>query len=172
MIRQLLVLIRGIGMLAAAIVLGTLAYLAYSTATPGNGQLLIAAVLGVLALLALLSIPTRAIDYELAPDRRALPDLGFPVTVRFGMGGNRSPEVPGSGPLRWSAGEGAPMTILSGEPEVHRLDLAMLGEAKRRAAEGASIDELCRMIDPAHDRHDAIHQEVFRRMVRTAIDHA
>jgi hypothetical protein len=46
----------------------------------------------------------------------------------------------------------------------------MLDEAKRMAAAGAPIDNICRAIDPAHDSHEPVHQEAFRRVVRAMIE--
>ena len=167
--RQALLLIRGIGMIAAALVLGGLAYLSYATATPGNGQLLMTGILAILAIMAVLAIPTRQIEDELATGRRSPSDQlqpRFPMSLLFGSGG----KMVGSGTIQWSATEGTPTTIHFAEPEVHRMDGDMLDEAKRLAAQGAPIDEICRMIDPDHDRHDPMHQEVFRRMVRAAVE--
>ena len=50
------------------------------------------------------------------------------------------------------------------------MDAALLNEAKRMAASGTPIDDICRMIDPDHDRHAPVHQEVFRNIVRAAIE--
>ena len=53
---------------------------------------------------------------------------------------------------------------------MHRVDANVLAEAKRMAADGAPIDDLCRMVDPGHDRNDELHREAFRRIVQAMID--
>lgn len=56
------------------------------------------------------------------------------------------------------------------EPEVHRVDMALLAEAREMDRRGEPIDDICRRIDPAFDGHDEMHQAAFRRMVRAMLD--
>lgn len=171
--RQVLMLIHGLGMLAVAVALGGLALLAYSTATPANGQLLIAGVLALLAFLALLSLPKLKWQDEEATTLRGIVDdaaTRFPVTLRFGKGGLSGSTGTDSGVLNWTGDAGAPVTVRFSEPEVHRVDASLVEQAKGMAAQGASVDEICRLVDPDHDSHDPVHQEAFRRIVRALVE--
>lgn len=158
-VRQVLKLIYKAAMIAATVGLVTLAYILYRTATPGNGQLLVSGILAILALMAFLSI--NKLDWqddEAETYRSILDDMRarFPVSIKFG-----GTIDPATNPAA---------TVTFAEPEVHRVDTATLDEAKRMAAEGTPIDEICRRIDPAHGTHDPAHQEAFRRVVRAAIE--
>jgi len=151
-----------------------LAFLAYRESTAANGLLLVASVLGVLALIAFLSI-----DKAEEQDRRAenlhniirdVHSLARPG-LRFGKRGRADEGGTAVGTVSWSYGT-APITAEFAGPEVHRIDSATVEEARRMADEGASIDDICRMIDPGHDGNDRFHQEAFRRLVSAMLDQA
>jgi hypothetical protein len=172
-VRQVVKLVYKVGMIAVTIALVTLAYLAYRTATPANGQLLICGILAILALITFLSIwKLDWQDEEAATYRGILDEMRarLPLSIRFGKPQESSQHPSISGTLKWSAREGVPVTVGFAEPEVHRMDAALLNEAKRMAASGTPIDDICRMIDPDHDRNAPVHQEVFRNIVRAAIE--
>jgi hypothetical protein len=130
-------------LITAALGLGTIA--AWWYATPGNGLLLVSGILAILTLIAGLSI--NKLEWQ---DRHAETFAGIVRDMRF---------------LKDDA-----VSIQYAEPEVHRVDAAGLDDAKRMAAAGAPIDDICRAIDPEHDRHDPAHQEAFRKIVRAMIE--
>ena len=143
--RDLFKRIYKIGMILVTLGLGVGAALAYVSATPGNGLLLVSGILAILTLMAGLSISKldeqdeRAETYrEIGQDIRKL--VSFSTSRTFAA------------------------------PEVHRVDAATLEKAKRMAAEGASIDEICRVVDPAYDGQDAAYQAAFRHLVRTMLE--
>ena len=160
-------------MIAATVALVTLAYLAYRTATPGNGQLLISGILALLALITFLSIPKLDWQDEEAAQYRAIFDdmrARFPISIQFGRPPTHRSQAGATGGV--FPNESA-MTMHSfADPEVHRISGATLEEARRMDSEGRPIDDICRMIDGDHDLHDPTHQEVFRRLVRTVIEQA
>lgn len=134
-----------IGMIFVTMALGGGAVLAYLSATPGNGLLLISGILGVLTLMSGLSISrlddqdARAETWgEIGSDIRNLVKVSIHPTYA--------------------------------EPEVHRVDTAKVEEAKRMSSNGVPIDDICGMIDPDHHAHDPAHQEAFRRIVQAMID--
>ncbi len=143
--RDLFKRIYKIGMILVTLGLGAGAALAYVSATPGNGLLLVSGILAVLTLMAGLSISKldeqdeQAETYrEIGQDIRKL--MSFSTSHTFA------------------------------DPDVHRVDAATLEKARRMAAEGTSIDEICRVIDPAYDGHDPAHREAFRRVVRAMLE--
>lgn len=142
-IREIFKLVYKIGMILATLGLGIGAVAAWYYATPGNGLLLVS---GILALLTLIVGPS--ISKLEDQDRQAETWRGIvqsvPQHIKF--------------------------AVRHAEPEVHRVDAAGLEDAKRMAAEGASIDDICRSIDPQHDRHDPARREAFRNIVRTMIE--
>ncbi|HYE28909.1 MAG TPA: hypothetical protein VEA61_11860 [Allosphingosinicella sp.] len=171
--RDVLKLIYKLAMIATSLGLAALAYLAYVSSTAGTGDVLLSIVLGGLALYALLSIPKLDWQDERADVCRGIVDdmrTRFPIDIQFAGAGEapRGPASPGSG--QWPTGTGAPISVQFGEPEVHRVDAALVDEAKRMAREGRPIDDICRLIDPGHDRHDTFHQQALRRIVQAMID--
>jgi hypothetical protein len=156
-VRDIFKLIYKVVMIIATVGLVLFAYVLYRTATPGNGQLLVSGIVAILALMAFLSINRLDWQDEQAETYRSILDdmrTRFPVSIQFGGAANPS----------------AIGTVSFADPEVHRVDTAMVDEAKRLMSEGKPIDEICRMIDPGHDTHDPAHQEAFRRVVRAAIE--
>ena len=142
--RDLFKRIYKIGMILVTLALGAGAALAYVSATPGNGLLLVSGILAILTLMAGLSISKLDEQDEQAETYREIgQDIGRLVSF------STSHSI--------------------ADPEVHRVDAATLEEAKRMAAEGASIDEICRVVDPAYDGHDPAHQDAFRRVVQTML---
>jgi len=163
--RETLKLIYKVAMiiLTAALAAGTVA--AWWYATPGNGLLLVAGILAILTLIAGLSI--NKLEWQ---DRQAESYRQIADDIRTGLGQLRS--VRAAGPdqmVKFSFGAG-PVNVDVADPEVHRVDSALLDDAKRMAAADAPIDDICRMVDPAHDSHDEFHQEAFRRVVRAMIE--
>ncbi|HUE79435.1 MAG TPA: hypothetical protein VMN38_07375 [Sphingomicrobium sp.] len=143
--RNLFKWIYKIGMILITVVLAGLTILAYISATPGNGLLLISGILALLTLVTGLSISKlddqdrKAETYrQIGEDIRKL----VKVSTTYGYA----------------------------EPEVHRVETATVEHAKRMAGEGAPIDDICTMIDPDHIDHDATHQEAFRKVVRAMIE--
>jgi hypothetical protein len=55
-------------------------------------------------------------------------------------------------------------------PQVHRMDKAMLAHVKRMAAEGASLDDICKMVDPRYPNWDDVQRTAFRQLIRAVID--
>ena len=169
--RNLFKLIYKVGMILVTLTLGGLAVLAYVTATPGNQLLLVSGILAILTLMAGLSITK--LDDE---DRQAETYRSIIDDVRSLAKGAHPdfkparPAAEASGDFHSAADDRVSVTAHYSEPEVHRVDTAMLDEAKRMAADGAPIDDICRMIDPEHDRRDIYYQEAFRRLVTTMIE--
>lgn len=143
--RNLFKLIYKVGMILVTVMLGGGAVLAYVSATPGNGLLLISGILALLTLIAGLSISK--LDDR---DRQAetYREIGQDFRNLVKVSTHR----------------------VYSEPEVHRVDMAALEEARRLDREGASIDSICRLIDPGHDSNDPGHQQAFRKMVRAMLD--
>lgn len=143
--RSLFKRIYKIGMILVTVTLGGLAILAYVSATPANGLLLMSGILALLTLIAGLSI-TKLDDQDRQAEtfRQVGQDIRNLVKVS-------------------TAHEYA-------EPEVHRVDLAVLEQARQMDQQGASIDAICGLIDSGHDGHDPAHREAFRKMVRAMLD--
>jgi hypothetical protein len=134
-----------VGMILVTLTLGGLAVLAYLESTPGNGLLLISGILALLTLIAGLSI-SKLDDRDAQAE--SYRQIGEDIRNLVKMSTHR----------------------VHSEPEVHRVDLAALEQARRMDQEGASIDSICRLIDPGHDGHDPAHQAAFRKMVRAMLD--
>ncbi len=134
-----------VGMILVTLMLGGGAALAYVSATPANGLLLISGILALLTLIAGLSI-TKLGDQDKQAETYRQIGQDFRRLVKVST--NRT----------------------YAEPEVHRVDPAALEQARRMDQEGASIDAICRLIDPGHDGHDPAHQAAFRKMVRAMLD--
>lgn len=134
---------------------------AWWVATPANQLLLVSGILAVLALITGLSIS----KYD-RRDRRfeALGDVRDDIRESL-----RSLEIAPHGISKVMFGNGG-ISVNYAEPEVHKVDMAQLAEAKQMAADGKPIDDICRAIDPAHDRNDPVHQEAFRKLVQAMID--
>ena len=132
-------------MILVTVTFGGFGIFAYANATPANGLLLIAGILGFLTLIAGLSI--NKLEWQ---DERgeAYRQVGQDMRNLLKISTHH----------------------ISAEPEVHRVDMAALEEARRLDQQGASIDAICRLIDPAYDGHDPIHQGAFRKMVRAMLD--
>ena len=143
--RNLIKLIYKVGMILVTLVLGGAAVLAYVSATPGNGLLLVSGILAVLTLIVGLSI-SKLDERDRRADIRA--QIGQDIRGLVNVSTHR----------------------VYAEPEVHRVDLTALEEARRMDREGASIDAICRLIDPGHDVNDPAHQAAFRQMVRAMLD--
>jgi hypothetical protein len=163
--RETLKLIYKVTMIVVTAALAAGAVAAWWYATPANGLLLVAGILAILTLIAGLSINKLEWQDQQAEGYREIAD-----DIRTGLGQLRSVRGAGSdGMVKFSFGT-VPVDVEVAEPEVHRVDPAMLDEAKRMAAAGAPIDNICRTIDPAHDSHEPVHQEAFRRVVRAMIE--
>lgn len=143
--RNLFKLIYKVGMILVTLALGAGAVLAYVNATPANGLLLICGILALLTLIAGLSISK--LDDQ---DRRAetYGEIGQDIRNLIKVSTHH----------------------VHAEPEVHRVDMAALEEARRMDRDGASIDAICSLIDPGHEGHDPAHQAAFRKMVRAMLD--
>ena len=162
-------------MIAATVILITLAYLAYRSATPGNGLLLVSGILGAFALIALLSIPKLdRQDERLETMRRAVDDMRS--TARSALAqAHGGPPQGADLKFRGSSWDGAGRIAVSfecAEPEVHRVDSATLEEARRLMARGAPIDDICRLLDPEFDGRGPAYQEAFRGVARAMIEQA
>jgi hypothetical protein len=141
--RETFKLIYKILMILVTIGLAIGAAAAWWYATPGNGLLLIAGILAILTLLSGLSI--KKLEWQDQQTRQfasIVDDMRSNVKLSFSHS----------------------------DPEVHLVDNAAFNRAKAMAASGEPIDEICRMIDPGHDRHDPAHQEALRRVVTAMID--
>jgi hypothetical protein len=145
--RSLAKLIYKVGMTILTLMLGVGAILALVNATTANGLGLVGGILAVLALIAGLSISK--LDWQ---DRQGEAYRQLGRDIRHGINLSTS--------------------YTFNEPEVHRVDLATLEQAKRMASEGVPIDDICKVIDPGHDGHLPAHQEAFRRMVQAMIEQA
>ena len=143
--RDILKRIYKIGMILITLAFGGGAVLAYISATPGNGLLLISGILALLTLIAGLSI-TKLDDQDARAEtyRQIGEDIRKLVKVSTHQ--------------------------VYAEPEVHRVDMALLEQARQMDRAGASIDAICKLIDPGHDNRDPAHQDAFRKMVRAMLD--
>lgn len=160
--RETFKLVYRTGMMLVTLVLAIGSAAAFWAHTPANQLGLVGGILALLALIAGLSISK--LDDR---DRQAesLAEIGrefrakMPFAMNFGKGGQ----------VDWSLKEGS-FNVQYAEPQVHQVDAAGLEDAKRMAADGAPIDDICRAIDPEHDLHDPVHQEAFRRIVRAMLE--
>ncbi|HYD38574.1 MAG TPA: hypothetical protein VEA60_13240 [Allosphingosinicella sp.] len=171
--RDVLKRIYRIGMIAATITLAALACLAYASSTAGTGDVLLSIVLGGLAFFALLSIPRLDWRDDQADVYRGILDdmrTRFPFDVEFTTAGERPAGPASASAMNGRAGAGAPISVRFAETEVHRVDADRVGEARRMAAEGRTIDDICRLVDPGHDGHDASRQQALRRIVQAMLD--
>jgi len=145
--RRLFKLIYKIGMVLLTLMLASGAILAYAEHTPANQLLLISGILAILTLMAGLSISKLDDQDEQAESYRQLgQDIRKLVKVST--------------------------SYSHAEPEVHRIDLATVAQAKRMSSDGAPIDDICRAVDPGHDGHDPAYKEAFRKIVQAMIDRA
>lgn len=165
-IRETLKRIYRITMIGVTVVFGIATAAAYFSATSGNGLLLVAMIMAVLTLMAGLSI--FKLDWQ-DEEAKAYRGIAQDLITRFGrpqlsdgIGAIARPGTGGDSRFQF--------TFQVAEPEVHRVDAAGLDDAKRMAAAGAPIDDICRSIDPDHEGHDAAHQEAFRKIVRAMIE--
>src|SRR5687768_15095546 len=110
--RDLFKLIYKIGMILVTLMLGGGAILAYVSATPGNGLLLVSGILAILTLMAGLSISK--LDWQ---DEQAETYRQIGEEMR--------------GLVRFSTSH------VHSTPEVHRLDVGAVDEAKDMASNGA-----------------------------------
>lgn len=166
-IRETLKLIYKSLTILITLALGIGAVAAWYYSTPGNGLLLVSGILAILTLIVGLSIKKLEWQDQQAESYREILDemkARIPVSISFS-----SSKGPGQ-QLGTTTGQGVSFQVA--EPDVHRVDNDMLEAARRMAADGAPIDDICRMIDPAHDRNDPFHQEAFRKIVRTMIEQA
>jgi hypothetical protein len=132
------------GMILVTLTLGGFAIAAYLSATTANGLLLISGILAILTLMAGLSISK--LDDQ---DRQAETYREIGQDLRNLM---------------------KVSTIHTyAEPEVHRVDAATLEDAKRMAADGAPIEDICRAVDPGYDHHDPAHKQAFQKIVEAMI---
>lgn len=160
-VREAFNLIHRTVMMFVTVVLVGGAVLAWWYSTPGNGLLLIAGILGLLGLMSGLSIfRSEVIDDAEAETIRRMIDVARDI----------GPSEKAAAIQQLMRGETATISVHHSDPEVHRVDTDMLAEAKRMAAEGASIDDICRVVDDEFDRRDELYQEAFRRLVRTMIE--
>ena len=123
--------------------LGGGAILAWWHSTPANQLMLMSGILAILTLMAGLSI-SKLDDQDAQAEKFRSIFQSIPTVARI--------------------------NIVQAEPEAHHVDAAMLEQAKRMAAEGAAIDDICRAIDPGHDRRDEVSQSAFRALVRLMIE--
>ena len=145
--RSIFKLIYKIGMILLTGMLASGSILAYVSATPANMLLLVSGIFAVLTLMAGVSI-FKLDDRDRQAENYRQIGQEFRKLVKVSTSYSHS------------------------EPEVHRVDLATVEEAKRMAADGAPIDDVCKVIDPGHSGHDPAHQEAFRRTVQAMIDQA
>lgn len=142
--RSLFKRIYKIGMILITVMLASLTVLSYVSATTANGLLLVSGILALLTLMAGLSI-SKLDDQDAQAEtyRQIGQDIRKLVDVSTSYGYAR--------------------------PEVHRVEVATVEDAKRMAIDGVPIDDICRMIDPDHDCHDPMRREAFRRIVQAMI---
>ena len=163
--RETFKLIYKVGMILVTVGLAVGAVAAWWSATPRNGLLLIAGILALLTLMAGLSI--NKLEWQ---DQQAETYRGILDEARARFGGLRATGPDSAGKVTFALGGGAPVSVEYAEPEVHRVDAATLEEAKRMAADGAAIDDICRMIDPEFDARDELHRGAFRRLAQAMIE--
>ena len=172
--RELFKLIYKVAMILVTLAFAGGAVLAYVSATPGNGLLLVSGILAILTLIAGLSI-TKLDDQDerAATYREIIDDVRSRVTwvtPNIRPAARPADEPGGDTELERIPGEPISVSVHYSEPVVHQVDSAMLEEAKRMAADGAPIDDICRRVDPGHDRRDPYYQEALRRVIKTMIE--
>ena len=143
--RSIFKLIYKISMTLLTLMFASGAILAYVSATPANMLLLVSGILAILTLMAGVSI-FKLDDRDRQAENYRQIGQEFRKLVKVST------------------------SYAHAEPEVHRVDLATVEEAKRMAADGAPIDDICRSIDPGHDGHDPAHKEAFRKIVQAMIE--
>ncbi|HXG81345.1 MAG TPA: hypothetical protein VNJ05_06050 [Sphingomicrobium sp.] len=148
-------------LVTVAFAIGAVAAWWYST--PANQLMLVAGILAILTLIAGLSINKLEWQDERAGTLRSIIDdfrEKSPVTLSFGQGGK----------MQLGIKDGANVSVQYAEPEVHRVDKTLLAEARDMHRRGEPIEAICRLIDPAFDGHDEMHQQAFRRMVQAMLE--
>jgi len=141
-VRETLKLIYRSLMIFITVVLAGGSILAFLNATPANGLMLVGGILAFLTLMAGMSIFKLDMADAEAETLRSI--------IR---------EIP----------QAATIDVSYAEPEVYKIDEAGMEQAKRMASEGASIEDICRAVDPAYDAKDEAHQGAFRAIVRMMI---
>ena len=140
--RQYLVMVYNVLTLIAALTLLGGAIAAWWVATPGNGLLLVALILAVLALIGFLSIGKYDRQQRRAEEwRGAWDDLASKINV----------------------------VTSHADPDVHVMDGKAVATARRMAADGASLDDICRATERKFSSWDEPRREAFRRVMQAML---
>lgn len=120
------------------------AALAWWTATPGNGLLLVSYLLGALSLIAFLSIPKRE-------------DRDRPATAHLSLFGDMRQLIE-------VATKVAPPVVRSMTSETVAL-------AARMRREDATLNSICAAVEPEYAAWDSAQQEAFRHIIEAILQH-
>lgn len=140
--RQYLVMVHKVLTLMLALALFGGAVIAWWVATPGNGLLLVALILFTLALIGFLSIGKYDRQQQRAEEwRNVWEDFTSKVNV----------------------------VTSHANPEVHMMDHKAVATARRMAADGASLDDICRATERKFSSWDEPRREAFRRVMKAML---
>ena len=141
--------------LLAAATIGT-----YWASSPGDGSRLLPAVLLMVTVIAGLHLHNRSRRFGNPTDDSAL-RADFRRTVELDLSNKIAAALVDGSQVRWNVGA----------PEVHSMDRETIAHARALAAEGMSMDEVCRTIEPEYGGWSFPHQQAFQAVVRAAIEH-
>lgn len=126
-----------------AIALAVGAFFAFRHATPGNGLALVGGILSLLALIVFLSADKQ--------DRQRR-------------------EAQAWGDALGSLLRNVKVSTVHAPSQVFRLDQHRLDAARRMINDGASLEDICRAVEPDFPAWDAWKQDAFRRMLEAALE--
>jgi hypothetical protein len=141
------------------VILLTVTIASYFAANPHDGSLLVTGILVMVTLITGLHL--HSVDSRLHSGKWAGFRIDFLRRVEADLEEKMAAALRDGSQLRWGVGS----------PQVHRIDGETLASARSKAAEGRSIDEICRTIDPDYACWSAPQQQAYQSVIRAAIDH-
>lgn len=67
--------------------------------------------------------------------------------------------------------DGSKVELSVAAPQVYKMDLKTLESGRSMLADGKSMEEVCRAIEPDYDTWSAGHQQAYQSIVRAALEH-
>lgn len=139
-------------------VLVALTISAYLASSPHDGSLIVPGVLAMVTLIVALKLHNwRHTFYN--PKQDAALRADFHWTVQSDLSRKLTAAL-SEMPVRWEVGS----------PEVHRMDQETVDRARAMAADGQSMDDICRSIEPDYEGWSAPHRQAYQAVVRAMIE--
>ena len=151
---------RGLSMLMMAILV-TVTIGIYFATDPDDGSRLPFWILAVVTLIAGLHF-LKADDRIGDPEEHAAMRADMIRNVETDMAAKLGAALLGQTPVQWEIAS----------PEVHTIDRETLARAQSMAAEGASVEEVCRSIERDYDQWTEPHRQAYRAVVSAALEHS